>query len=66
MAIPLVAKQEWVWLGLLAAVTLVIFAVYLQPWHIPIKYLLPGDDLPDRLPGAPGGCDTRHFVHELR
>jgi len=42
LAIPLVAKQEWVWTGLLAAVTLVIFLVYLQPWHIPIKYLLPG------------------------
>ena len=30
------------WVGVLAAVTLVIFVVYLQPWHIPIKYLLPG------------------------
>ena len=42
MAVPLVAKQEWVWLGVLIVVTVVIFVVYLQPWHIPIKYLVPG------------------------
>ena len=53
--IPLVASQEWVWLA--------------RPgpghrrrsssstssrWHIPVKYLVPGHDLPDRLPGRPG------------
>ena len=27
---------------MLIAVTVIIFIVYLQPWHIPIKYLLPG------------------------
>ena len=43
MAIPLVATQEWVWLGARWSLTTVrIFVVYLQPWHIPIKYLLPG------------------------
>jgi arabinogalactan oligomer/maltooligosaccharide transport system permease protein len=31
-----------VWLGLIVATTFVIFVVYIQPWHIPIKYLLPG------------------------
>ena len=30
------------WVGLLIAVTVAIFVVYLQPWHIPIKYLVPG------------------------
>src|SRR4029079_17804287 len=42
MAIPLVAGQDWVWLGLLIVTTVAIFVVYLQPWHIPIKYLVPG------------------------
>jgi len=42
LAIPLAARQDWVWLGLIVVITLVIFVVYLQPWHIPIKYLLPG------------------------
>jgi arabinogalactan oligomer/maltooligosaccharide transport system permease protein len=42
LAAPLVANQEWVWLGVLLAVTVIIFIVYLQPRYIPIKYLLPG------------------------
>ena len=41
-AIPLVANQEWFWLTVLVLVTLAIFAVYLQPWHIPLKYIIPG------------------------
>jgi arabinogalactan oligomer/maltooligosaccharide transport system permease protein len=42
LAIPLVANQDWVWLGLVIVTTLAIFVIYLQPWHIPIKYLVPG------------------------
>ena len=42
MAIPLVANQEWFWLAVLVLVTLAIFVVYLQPWHIPLKYIVPG------------------------
>ena len=43
LAIPLVAKQEWVWVGAARSSSRSsIFAVYLQPWHVPIKYLLPG------------------------
>ena len=41
-AIPLLANQEWVWLTVLVVVTLALFFVYLQPWHIPLKYLVPG------------------------
>ncbi len=42
MAIPLAAKEEWLWLAVLGLVTLAIFAVYIQPWHIPLKYIVPG------------------------
>jgi arabinogalactan oligomer / maltooligosaccharide transport system permease protein len=42
LAIPLAANQDWVWLGLLIVTTTAIFVVYIQPWHIPIKYLVPG------------------------
>src|SRR4029077_16716871 len=35
-------KNEWVWLTLLILTTAAIFVVYIQPRHIPIKYLLPG------------------------
>ena len=41
-AIPLLANQEWFWLTALVLVTLAIFFVYLQPWHIPLKYIVPG------------------------
>ena len=34
--------QEWFWLTVLVLVTLAIFVVYLQPWHIPLKYIVPG------------------------
>src|SRR5262245_66680188 len=42
MAIPLAANQEWFWLTVLGLVTLAIFVVYIQPWHIPLKYIVPG------------------------
>jgi arabinogalactan oligomer/maltooligosaccharide transport system permease protein len=42
LAIPLIAAEEWVLLGLVVLTTLALYAIYLQPWHIPIKYLIPG------------------------
>jgi len=41
-AIPLVANQEWLWLTVLLVVTAAIFVIYLQPWYIPAKYIIPG------------------------
>ena len=42
LAIPLVAAEMWLWLAVVVATTLALYAIYLQPWHIPIKYLVPG------------------------
>ena len=42
MAIPLIAGEEWVLLGIVVLATIAIFIVYLQPRHIPIKYIVPG------------------------
>lgn len=42
LAIPLIAAEMWVPLVILVATTAAIYFVYLQPWHIPIKYLVPG------------------------
>jgi arabinogalactan oligomer/maltooligosaccharide transport system permease protein len=41
-AFPLIQAKAWVALAILAAVTALIFYVYLTPRHIPAKYLLPG------------------------
>jgi arabinogalactan oligomer/maltooligosaccharide transport system permease protein len=41
-AFPLVSAHAWVALGALAAVTALIFYVYLSRRRIPLKYLLPG------------------------
>ena len=41
-AFPLIDQERWLLLGILVAVTLVVFATYLSPRHIPLKYLLPG------------------------
>ena len=41
-AFPLIEQQQWLGLALLAAVTAVIFWVYLSPRRIPAKYLIPG------------------------
>lgn len=42
LAIPLIAVQEWLLLAIVVATTLALYVVYLQPWHIPLKYLVPG------------------------
>jgi arabinogalactan oligomer/maltooligosaccharide transport system permease protein len=42
LAIPLYAAQLWVPLAVVVLTTLAIYFVYLQPWHIPLKYLVPG------------------------
>lgn len=42
MALPLAATGNWLMLALLLGSAALIFAVYLQPWKIPPKYLLPG------------------------
>jgi arabinogalactan oligomer / maltooligosaccharide transport system permease protein len=42
LAIPLAARQDWVWLGVVIVCTVLVFVAYIQPWNIPIKYLLPG------------------------
>ncbi len=42
MAVPLVASNNWLLLGVLVLATLALFAIYLQPWHIPAKYIVPG------------------------
>ncbi len=41
-AFPLIDAGAWIGLGIEAAVTALIFWVYLQPRRLPIKYLLPG------------------------
>jgi len=41
-AFPLIHAHAWVWLGILVAVTALIFYVYLQPRQIAAKYLVPG------------------------
>ena len=42
LAMPLYAAQMWLPLAVVIVATIAIFLVYLQPWHIPIKYLVPG------------------------
>src|SRR4029078_12688075 len=42
LAIPLFAAEEWLVLGIVILTTVCLYAVYLQPWHIPLKYLVPG------------------------
>ncbi|HET8682208.1 MAG TPA: ABC transporter permease subunit [Micromonosporaceae bacterium] len=41
-AFPLVEARAWVALGILVAVTALIFYTYLSGRHVPVKYLLPG------------------------
>ncbi len=41
-AVPLVRTENWIGLGILVAVTLLAFYIYLSPRAIPLKYLLPG------------------------
>jgi len=42
LAIPLIATQMWVLLIVVIVTTVLLYIVFLQPWHIPIKYLVPG------------------------
>lgn len=42
MAPPLLATQNWPMLALLLLSAAAIFFIYLQPWKIPPKYLVPG------------------------
>jgi len=42
LAMPLYATQSWVPLAILGLTTAAIFFIYLQPWHVQLKYLLPG------------------------
>ena len=42
LAIPLFNAQMWVALGILIVTTGLLFFIFIQPWHIPIKYLIPG------------------------
>jgi arabinogalactan oligomer/maltooligosaccharide transport system permease protein len=41
-AFPLIQARAWIWLAVEAAVTALIFYVYLKPRRLPLKYLLPG------------------------
>nr|WP_026124270.1 ABC transporter permease subunit [Nocardiopsis baichengensis] len=41
-ALPLIAAGNWFGLAAVAAVTAVVFRVYLSERHVPAKYLLPG------------------------
>ncbi len=42
LAIPLIATEQWVLLAIVVVTTIALYAIYLQPVHIPIKYLVPG------------------------
>ena len=66
MAIPLVAARTGSGSGCSSLSTLAIFVVYLQPWHIPIKYLLPGTIFLIAFQVLPVVCTLAHRVHELR
>src|SRR5947209_3530326 len=41
-AFPLISAHAWTWLGVLTAVTALLFYVYVSPRHVPLKYLVPG------------------------
>jgi len=41
-AFPLIQNESWVGLAVLVAATAVVFAVYITPRAIPLKYLIPG------------------------
>src|SRR5206468_4100359 len=41
-AFPLIDAHAWLWLGVLVAVTALLFYVYLSPRRVAAKYLIPG------------------------
>ena len=58
LAIPLYRRPDVAGpRGVLIVTTVAIFVVYLQPWHIPIKYLVPGTIFLIAVPGHPGHRD---------
>ncbi len=66
LAIPLVAKQEWVWTrGADRGDGHHLHRLPAAPAH-PDQVPAAGDDLPDRLPGDPGRRHARDVVHQLR
>jgi arabinogalactan oligomer/maltooligosaccharide transport system permease protein len=42
LALPLASTGNYLWLAIVILTTIAIFIVYIQPRHIPIKYLVPG------------------------
>ena len=42
LAIPLIATEMWVLLAIVIVTTVALYVIYLQPVHIPVKYLVPG------------------------
>ena len=65
-AMPLIDAENWLGLAILLLVTVVAFYVYLSPRPVPMKYLLPGHPVPDRLPDRAGDLHDHHGVHELQ
>ena len=45
---------------------LALYAIYLQPWHIPIKYLVPGTIFLILFQIIPVVFTFAHGVHQLR
>ncbi|MFC4335303.1 ABC transporter permease subunit [Salininema proteolyticum] len=41
-ALPLIGQQQWGWLALEAGLLALVYYVYLQKRHVPLKYLVPG------------------------
>jgi arabinogalactan oligomer/maltooligosaccharide transport system permease protein len=41
-ALPLLADERWVGLGIVVLVTALVFYIYLSPRRVPAKYLIPG------------------------
>ncbi len=42
LAIPLIGTERWSLLILVIVTTVLLYVIFLQPWHIPIKYIIPG------------------------
>jgi arabinogalactan oligomer/maltooligosaccharide transport system permease protein len=42
LALPLYSAGAWIPLAIVILSTIAIFIIYLQPWHVPVKYLVPG------------------------
>jgi arabinogalactan oligomer / maltooligosaccharide transport system permease protein len=42
LAVPLIATEMWVPLIVVVVTTVLLYIIFLQPWHIPLKYIIPG------------------------